>query len=188
MKMRENYSTNLIQNAIFFAVRHCISATWINNRDQFLYPNDGWKTDTEFQSNCLIYTLFHSQNHIKSKDGINNWIPFLEKDVEPKNSFQSHFMTDYFKQHNIQFSNEARDVLEQGKYLWKYYHSKNDSNQNASFYDIREYFQGKDSNGRMNNRSSDETYSILVWNLRQALKQLEKKITPKIYEYGFLYK
>ena len=46
---------NLLIGSIYFAVRHCIEATWLNDRDQFLHPNDGWKKDEIFQSDCLIY-------------------------------------------------------------------------------------------------------------------------------------
>ena len=38
----------------------------------------------------------------------------------------------------------------------------------------------------MNNKSGDEIYMNLITDLRSKLKQLQKKIEPKIYEYGFL--
>jgi hypothetical protein len=57
---------------------------------------------------------------------------------------------------------------------------------NASLYDIKVYFQGKSEIGRMNNKSENETYNILLNELRQALDRLAEKIEPKIYEYGFL--
>jgi hypothetical protein len=57
---------------------------------------------------------------------------------------------------------------------------------NASFYDIREYFQGRNDKGRMNPNSEDEKYNGLIKALRDNLKVLAKKIEPKIYEYGFL--
>jgi hypothetical protein len=38
----------------------------------------------------------------------------------------------------------------------------------------------------MNNKSEDETYNELIGNLREALKELAKKIESKVYEYGFL--
>ena len=72
---------NLIEIAIYFSARHCISATWLNDRDQFLYPINGWQTDTDFQTNCLAYTLFHGQNRISSTEGTNHWIPFTEQEV-----------------------------------------------------------------------------------------------------------
>ncbi|MDR2521795.1 MAG: hypothetical protein LBC72_04480, partial [Spirochaetaceae bacterium] len=57
---------------------------------------------------------------------------------------------------------------------------------NASFYDIREFFQGRGENGKMNNTSTDETYGKLIKALRNNLNLLAQKIEPKIYEYGFL--
>ncbi|MCS7076304.1 MAG: hypothetical protein NZ455_06330, partial [Bacteroidia bacterium] len=70
--------------------------------------------------------------------------------------------------------------------LWKYYHKQPNCNVNASLYDIKEYFQGRDKKGKMNHKSSDETYMKLITNLREKLKQLADKIEPKVYEYEFL--
>jgi very-short-patch-repair endonuclease len=366
---------NLIYASIYFAVRHCIAADWLNDRDQFLYPNDGWETDLEFQSDCLAYTLFHGQNNISSKHGINHWIPFTESEVNSQHKFASHFMSDFIngkttpappKEKNLFNSQQAhtlaasgahpvscaatatplkegndctegnfktfakenrkagwlhesvfwgringkqicgldfhrqqiignyivdyfspvggiaieidgkshegkieydaerekylkelglavihisaKDVLQNldasieylkeeikkeineeqfpykekkfpslrgvpaarqvgcaaeggafmcecgergavfraGCKLWKYYHVQSESNANASLYDIREHFQGRNANGKMNSKSDDEAYNKLIGNLREALKELAKKIEPKVYEYGFL--
>jgi hypothetical protein len=57
---------------------------------------------------------------------------------------------------------------------------------NASFYDIREFFQGRNDKGTMNTKSADETYAQLLGALREALKTLTQKIQPKVYQYGFL--
>jgi hypothetical protein len=102
----------------------------------------------------------------------------------------------------LEFSEEAKLVFDAGKNLWKYYHTQEfpsfrgvDSNAvgrrgvynvNASLYDIREHFQGRNEKGKMNNKSDDETYMKLIAELRSALKILAKKIEPKVYEYGFL--
>jgi hypothetical protein len=88
---------NLIEMSIYLAIRIVIEPNWLNNRDQFLYPNDNWKADKEFQNDCLTYSLFIGQNRITSKDGINNWIPFTEKEVNAKEKFSSNFMTDFIK-------------------------------------------------------------------------------------------
>jgi hypothetical protein len=207
-KITEITSNNLIECCIYFAVRHCIPATWLNDRDQFLYPNDGWKTDDEFQNDCLSYALFHGQNNISCKHGINHWIPFIEWDVEAKNNFKSHFMTDFFAgpKHfivaespslfynaspgggggTVKFSKTAKNVFKAGLELWKYYHAQPKCNVNASLYDIREHFQGRNAQGKMNNKSDDEKYNELIGDLRSALKELAQKIEPKVYEYGFL--
>jgi hypothetical protein len=199
---------NLTQFCIYFSARLCISATWLNDRDQFLYPNDGWKTDKEFQNDCLIYALFHGQNKIKSREGVNHWIPFTEAEVNCKKRFESRFMSDFIsgkttpppdsdaaasldgknpqKQSPLKFSSEASAVFDAGRELWKYYHNQSNANANASFYEIREHFQGRKANGNMNTKSADSKYNELIGALRDIMKILAKKIEPKVYEYGFL--
>jgi hypothetical protein len=85
--------SNLTESCIYFAVRKVIPADWLNDRDQFLYPNDGWESDFEFQNDCLAYTLFN--NNIQSKHGTNHWIPFTEYQVGAQDKFTSNFMTDF---------------------------------------------------------------------------------------------
>jgi predicted RNA methylase len=193
---------NLIFVSIFNAVRKCIAATWLNDRDQFLYPKDGWQQDTEFQNDCLAFTLF--SNNIQSRFGTNHWIPFTEQEVNAREKFESNFMSRFIagklKHENtadlfgemeqrttpLIFSTEATQVFAAGKELWKYYHEQPGCNVNASLYDIREHFQGRNEKGKMNNRSNDETYTLLIARLRNALKILAGKIEPKVYEYEFL--
>jgi hypothetical protein len=88
----------------------------------------------------------------------------------------------------LKFSKEATAVFNAGRELWKYYHQQPKCNPNASLYDIREYFQGRNTTGKMNNKSDDGTYMNLIGALRERLKQLASKIEPKIYEYEFLKK
>jgi len=205
--------SNIIVSCIYFAVRHCIAKTWLNDRDQFLYPNNKWKKDTEFQNDCLTFTLFHNQNRISAKHGVNHWIPFSEREVNAGEKFDSHFMlsfisgkivqngyTDLFerKEEKLcikrEFSPEATAVFDAGRELWKYYHSVISSScgggrvgtVNASLYDIREYFQGRNEKGTMKNKSTDTKYNELIDNLRDTLKILANKIEPKVYEYEFL--
>jgi hypothetical protein len=183
------YSGNMIEGVIYFSVRLCIEPNWLNDRDQFLYPtNDNYKKDIDFQNDCLIFTLFHGQNRISANDGINHWIPFTAEEVNAKDNFKSNFMSEYLK--GKEFSKEANAVLDSGRELWKYYHSKITNNStspvDASFYDIREFFQGRSESGTMKQKSTDETYNVLIKTLRQYLSALAEKIKPKIYEYGFL--
>lgn len=193
---------NLIQTSIYYTVRRIINADWVNDRDQFLWPSDEWEGDTEFQNNCLAHTLF--SNNFSCGFGVNNWIPFTEKEVNSKECFQSNFMTDFingkikFENHSSlfddkknppikkEFSEEAKAVIDSGRELWKYYHSKPEVNVNAGFYDIREYFQGRDEKGRMNSRSDDEKYMALRGDLNNKLDLLSDEIKPKMYEYKFL--
>ena len=207
---------NVMPLCTYFAVRHCIAATWLNDRDQFLFPTDGWEADNEFQNNCLAFSLFDGQNKITSQDSTNHWIPFTEYEVDAKERFESNFMSKYIagklkSQLNgnlfssekerttpLIFSVEATAVFEAGKALWTYYHAqkffsfggvyeaRGGYNPNASLYDIRAYFQGRNPTGKMNLKSPDETYTALIADLREKLKELAQKIEPKVYEYGFL--
>jgi hypothetical protein len=198
----------MTQFCIYYSVRQCIERTWINQNDQFLYPNDGWKTDKEFQNDCLAFALFHGKNKIKSREGVNHWIPFTEAEVGCDTRFESRFMSDFIsgkttlppdsvaaashdgkknlKQAPLKFSSEASAVFDAGRELWKYYHSQSNANANASFYEIREHFQSRKANGNMNTKSADAKYNALIGILRENLKILTKKIEPKVYEYGFL--
>jgi hypothetical protein len=197
-------NSNLINTVIYFSVRNCIEGKWLNDRDQFLYPNDRWQSNTEFQNDCLTFALFHSQNKISSKEHTNHWIPFTEQEVNAQNRFESNFMTDFINgkikaeqetdlfgsessyQGKREFSEDASAVFDAGRELWTYYHSQPNVNVNASLYDIREYFQGRNDQGRMNPKSADDKYMTLIGELRNKLNFLADKIKPKVYEYGFL--
>ena len=208
--------SNLIPFSVYFSVRHCIKATWINDRDQFLAPNTKWEKDTEFHSDCLIFMLFHGQNRITNKEGINHFIPFSEKDIDAAEAFESHFMQDFlqgkikpdskstdskslFKDEldfiptkPLIFSDEAKEVLQAGKEIFKHYHTQakdsKDYNPNAALYDIKAHFQGFNDKGKMNppQKAQDETYKERLGTLNYTLKNLAKKIEVKVYEYGFL--
>ena len=176
---------NFLQVSIYHAVRHCIPATWQNDKDQFLAPKNNVALDPLFSNNCVIFTCFSEYNNISSEHGINHWIPFTEEQVGSKNEFKSHFMSDFLKNKLPFLTSQAREVYDAGLELWQYYFSKRNIDINASYYDIRFYFQG--TNGKkMNNKSNDEYYNQLIENLRAAQKILAKEIANKVYEYGFL--
>lgn len=207
--------SNIREMCIYLSMRHLIKHSWLNDRDQFLYPNNGWKTDKEFQNNCLTYAVFHGQNKVSSKGGTNHWIPFTDTEVDARTGFVSTFMTDYMAgkikadttpadgtlggtddshhtsipKEPLVFSAEATAVFDAGRQLWRYYHTtatEDAYNVNASLYDIREYYQRRKPNGRMNSTSSDEQYMHLIKSLRSTLEQLARKLEPKVYDYGFL--
>ncbi|MBZ7941891.1 hypothetical protein [Campylobacter molothri] len=201
----QDINENIINIAIYFSVRHAIEHTCINHNDQFLYPNNLYKNDDEFKSDCLAFMLFHGKNRISSKEGTNHFIPFSEKELNiTKEAFESDFMYKFIngkiKDENslfgdelakIEFSPQAKELLKAGKELFKYYHTHSENKNylvNASFYDIKEFFQGRDEKGKMNTpaKAKDEHYKFLLSQLNESLNTLAKKIEPKIYEYGFL--
>lgn len=225
---------NIIPMCVYYSVRKVINHHWVLNQDQYLKPNELWETDDCFKGNCLIYTLFSDKNRISSEHGINHWIPFTEEEVDAKEKFESHFMSDFIhgrikktirteeeqkefekdsKNYHVAdafaepitttyhdgttpliLSDQAKAVMDAGRELWRYYHQQPIAKEkpNASFYDIRLYFQGtkttKSGKQQMNTESDDPTYTALIADLRQKLKELARQIEPKVYEYGFLKK
>ncbi len=197
---------NLLFSSVYLSVRTIIQATWINDRDQFLYPSYNLNHDELFLSDSLAIAIF--RNNVRGTDTINHWIPFTEEEVGARDCFKSHFMTDFisgkgrpvkeadlFSQAadvngRLKFSEEATAVFDAGRDLWRYYHSQSDSNPDASLYDIKLYFQGtkvtKSGKIQMKSDSDDPVYTDLIQNLRDKLKVLATRIEPKIYEYGFL--
>jgi hypothetical protein len=197
-------ANNLKFISIYYAVRKSIKASWINDREQFLHPNIGWKNDYEFHNDCLTFLLFDNSNNVRSADGTNNWIPFTEQEVNAQEKFQSNFMTQFInaklsqkeetilfditteQNQPLDFSEQARAVFGAGLELWRFYHEQPNIKPNASYYDIKEYFQGRNDKGRMNTSSKVEDYIPLITELRSKMNILAEKLKPKIYEYGFL--
>ncbi len=201
---------NLKEIVVYLAVRHSVKKNWLNDRDQFTEPYATWADDTEFQNDCLAYSLFSGSNNIQSECGVNYWQPFTEDELGINNELANHFMTDYisgkkrpqviqgdfFETANLAndqplvFSAEAKAVFDAGRELWKYYHQQPDADLNASYYDIRKYFQGTkiDKKGKvvMNSTSEDDNYMRLHAALRIAHRRLSEKIAQKVYEHGFL--
>ena len=208
---------NLLVACVYNAIRHAIAPDWLNDRDQFLYPKDEWATDMEFQTDCLVWTLFN--NAVRELDGICHWIPYYEDEVNSPAPFGSRFMADFIhgkitrkpiqtseddifsleyawqaaeKKPIDEMSDEAKAVYDAGREIWKYYMSKEGCRANASFLDIRSFFQGYKTTERgkqiMSSTSSDLTYTALLSDLRSKEKDLEERIEEKIYEYGFLLK
>ncbi|GAA7671566.1 hypothetical protein KVK50_07195 [Helicobacter pylori] len=205
--------TNLLIGAIYFSIRHCIKATWQNDRDQFYAPyDDAFQDDSEFKNNCLIFMLFHTQNRITATQGTNHFIPFSEDEVKSKDSYTSHVLLDFLKGKTkktkeygdslflnakkenklLEFSLSTLKVFDAGREVYRHYHTQDFTNRpynaNASLYDIKEFFQGRNMQGKLNSpaKAKDKYYKQLYANLQDALKDLAKEIQPKVYEYGFL--
>ncbi|GAA8158454.1 hypothetical protein HpBT123_14420 [Helicobacter pylori] len=203
-------ATTILLVSVFFSIRHCIKATWQNDRDQFYAPyDDAFQDDSEFKNNCLTFMLFHTQNRITTTQGTNHFIPFSETEVKAKERYSSHALLDFLKgkikeegdslflnakkeNKPLEFSLCASRVFDAGREIYRHYHTQASTNRhyntNASLYDIKEFFQGRNAQGKLNlpAKAKDEYYKQLYTNLQDALKDLAKEIQPKVYEYGFL--
>ena len=208
---------NLLACSVYLAIRRIVEHTWLNHNDQYLAPNISWSGDLEFQVDCLIWSVFNCD--IREEHNICHWIPYSEEEVHSPSPFNSRFMYDFihgkisrsvslettgdmFAQQEAQeaantapieaLSQEANAVLNAGQAIWAYYMTKPGISANASFLDIRTYFQGFKTTEKgkrmMNSSSSDEHYMALLKTLKDSIKALEAHIEPKIYEHGFLLK
>ncbi|GAA8059729.1 hypothetical protein JP0569_14470 [Helicobacter pylori] len=182
-------ATTILLVSVFFSIRHCIKATWQNDRDQFYAPyDDAFQDDSEFKNNCLIFMLFHAQNRITTTQGANHFIPFSETEVNAKERYSSHALLDFLKgkikeegdslflnakkeNKPLEFSQSTLNVFSAGKEIYRHYHTQASTNPhynaNASLYDIKEFFQGRNVQGKLNlpTKAKDGYYKQLYTNL-----------------------
>ncbi|GAA7124738.1 hypothetical protein [Helicobacter pylori] len=166
---------------------------------------------------CLFHNQNRIMNFDNTKKygkfvEINHFIPFDEDEVESKERYTSHALLDFLKGKTkktkeegdslflnakkenkpLEFSPSASKVFDAGREIYRYYHAQDFTNRpynaNASLYDIKEFFQGRNMQGKLNSpaKAKDKYYKQLYANLQDALKDLAKEIQPKVYEYGFL--
>lgn len=185
---------NLWQAAVVFAVRRLIKPTWINDRDQFLQPNQ--PLSDEFKTDCLIWMLFNGSNLTASADNlewngrkwsiVNHFIPFTETEVNATDRFESDFMVRYLA--NKKLSPEAKVVLDAGRELWREYFTQTDihsvrdelklNRPDVGWYQIRNALKKRNASG--------DYIAIDFKPFEQAYKNLSEKLEPQVYELGFL--
>lgn len=184
---------NLPQVAVMFAVRRLIKPTWLNDRDQFLQPNQ--PLSATFKTDCLVWTLFNEANYSAGADKlfwggnewclVNHFIPFTEVEIGAKSAFASSFMSNYMAK--MKLSPEAKSVMKEGQKLFSQYHQ-----QKFGRKIIEEFKLGRCDVG--------------WWQIRRALKAnisnevtafepfiaayetLRQKLIPQVYDFGFLLK
>lgn len=182
---------NLWQAAIVFTVRRITKKVWINDRDQFLQANKPL-TD-EFKTDCLVWMLFNTSNLSAGADGlewngkkwslVNHFIPFSEADIGSSGRFESDFMYTYLA--GVIMSTESTQVMEQGKKLWRKFHSTRYEKRirdefrlnrpDAGWYQIRRSIEANQEN---------ESVDLLPFKL--AYQALTEKLRPQIPLLGFM--
>lgn len=182
---------NLWKAAVVFAVRRLVKPTWLNDRDQFLQPTQ--PLTESFKSDCLIWMLFNGSNLSAGAknlewDGrkwnlLNNFIPFTEEEVGASNRFDSNFMSAYIAK--LKLSSEAKLVLEEGRKIWKLYHSNKFDKR------IRDEFKLNCSSVgwyqiRKSLEANDEVITVDFDSFKEAYSSLGQKLLPQVFENGFL--
>jgi hypothetical protein len=182
---------NLWKAAIVFTVRRLIKPTWLNDRDQFSQPVG--ELPDAFKSDCLIWMLFNGSNLSASADGlqwndrrwslVNHFIPYTEDEVNAPGRFESNFMSRYLSR--LKLSPEAKAVLNEGRKLWKQYHSTQFEKKlklefclnrpDVGWYQIRRTLE-----------SSNDSDVVDFEPLKSAYITLSRKLRPQVFEFGFL--
>ncbi|MFM2224132.1 MAG: hypothetical protein RJA07_334 [Bacteroidota bacterium] len=185
---------NLWQAAIVFSVRRLIKPTWLNDRDQFLQPDK--PLTEEFKSDCLIWMLFNGSNLTASANDlewngkkwriVNHFIPYTEAEVNSPDRFESDFMVQYMSDKT--FSNEAEQVLAEGKKLWQAYFAHTDvhtvreelklNRADVGWYQIRKALEARNASG--------DFPPVSFTAFKEAYNALTEKLQPMVYELGFL--
>ena len=186
---------NLWQAAVVFTVRRIVPHTWLNHNDQFLQANK--PLPEEFINDCLIWMLFNGKNLTASADGlewqgkswslVNHFIPYTEEEVGSPSRFESDFLVNYMKGKN--YSSEALAVLEQGRIIWQAYFSTSFphpirdrfklNRADVGWYQIRQSFKVLSTTG-------DGKVPVSFAAFDEAYATLTEKLTPQVYELGFL--
>lgn len=185
---------NLLQAGMVFSVRRLIKPTWLNDRDQFLIPTE--PLTAEFMNDCLIWMLFNGSNLTASANDlewndkkwsiVNHFIPFTEEEVNAPDRFESDFMVNYLKDKKL--SKEAKQVLAEGKRLWKSYFEHTDvravreelklNRPDVGWYQIRNALKKRNESG--------DFAPVSFKPYEEAYKALGEKLQPMVYELGFL--
>ncbi|KAK3582495.1 hypothetical protein CHS0354_024042 [Potamilus streckersoni] len=189
---------NLWQAAIVFTVRRIIKPIWLNDRDQFLQPDQ--PLTAEFKADCLVWMLFNGSNLTASADNlewqgkkwsiVNHFIPFTESEVNSNGRFESDFMVRYLADNEVSknLSEEAKHVLEEGKKLWQAYFSQTDvhsvrdalklNRSDVGWYQVRKAVQARNASG--------DFAEVSFRDFEAAYKALTEKLRPMVFELGFL--
>ena len=186
-------SKNLWETGIIYTARRIVKKTWLNDKDQFLtYRN---YTD-EFKVDCLIWMLFNGNNLTAGADSlewnnknwsiVNHFIPFTEQEVGASERFESDFLVQFLS--TVKFSEEATNVLKNGKELWKSYFLHTNSRSireklklnraDVGWYQIRKTIEYRNSSG--------DYLPVSFTPFKEAYDILTEKLQPMVYDLGFL--
>ena len=191
---------NFEQAMVIHAVRRIPKANWLNDRDQFLQPNQ--ELPQEFIDDCTIWNLFSSSNQTvsmrnvkyenKSYEIVNHFFPFLKSDIktwkitDPDISLtlsvgEDRFIAKWLIDKNL--SIEAKSILAVGKDIYKYYFAHLNQIRTPKF-KIETYDAGW---WQIRNALQEQNLAgDLFENLKEKHLLLKHKIRPKIDEFGFL--
>jgi hypothetical protein len=200
---------NLFESLCYFTARKTINSNWVNQKDEYLAPNEGHEQFEQFKYDSLVYSLFHSasnqsslrQVEYKSKLwDIKNEFFWMSKDRmkeladengydnlynDARTSSDRHVYNLLFGEERIydQLSDDAKAVLDKATELVE---------QSLQMRQVM-----ADDHNHLDSWDAGYAQLKLVWKeyfeedfkeFRQLYKNLEDRMRPLVYELGFLMK
>ncbi len=193
-------SSNFDKAMIIHAVRLVPKATWINDRDQFLQTKQ--ELSEEFVNDCTIWNVFSNSNQTASIKDVeyekeiyqikNNFFPFLIaelKDWEITDSdfslalasAEDRFVAKWLSEK--EFSKEAKEMIEAGKEIYKYYFA-NLNQLRTNLFEIKTWDAGLWQIKKV--LQDQDLARDLFKKLKEKHDILRDKILPQIYDYEFI--
>ncbi len=199
-------SDNILRCTALFAARKLIVGNWINDKDEYLAPNEEHSQYQEFVNDSIVYSLFHSASNQSSL----RQVEYKGKKLDIKNEFfwmsreemmslanengndvcyqDANVSTDryvYKLLQNITLSNEAQLVLDKACELVR------------KTFKYRMMFDEDNENYQINNWDASYYQMKPLWKeyakddfeeFKSFYKKLSDKMRPMVYELGFLRK
>ena len=191
---------NFEKSMVIHAVRRIPKATWINDRDQFLQPKQ--ELSEEFINDCTIWNIFSNSNQTASMKDVeyekeiyqikNHFFPFLIaelKDWEITDSdfslalasAEDRFVAKWLSEK--EFSKEAKETIEAGKEIYKYYFA-NLNQLRTNLFEIKTWDAGLWQIKKV--LQDQDLARDLFKKLKEKHDILRDKILPQIYDYEFI--
>jgi hypothetical protein len=195
---------NFTKCTALFSARKLIDGNWINDKDEYLAPNEEHPQYQEFVNDSIIFSLFHSASNQSSlrnieykgkKWDIKNEFFFMSKNeiLDLANEYGFDFTFNdanvsneryvYTLLQNIELSNEAKVVLDKAIELTK------------KSFRYRELFNEEHPEYQILNWDASYYQLKAMWKeympqeykeFTELYKKLADKMRPMVYELGFL--
>jgi hypothetical protein len=193
-------SDNFRKSCEYFSARKFIGFTWKNEYSEFLTPNQKHENYLRYSLDCIVYSIFHSQNGIYSTNENSNEFFWMSVDKMKELSDEKGYDELYndartspdryvykllFGEEKIydKLSPDAKAVLDKATELVE------------KSMELRQVMANDENH--LNSWDAGYAQLKLVWKeyfqedfkeFRQLYKELENRMRPMVYELGFLLK
>lgn len=198
---------NFTRCTALFSARKLITGNWINDKDEYLAPNEQHEKYNEFVNDSVIYSLFHSASNQSSLRQVeykgklwdikNEFFWMSKQDImdlankynmdeiyEDAKTSDERYVYKYIQGHKEEFSQEALDVLNKAIELTK------------KSFKYRQLFADEHPEYQLEKCWDAGFYQLkAIWKeymkddfeeFKKLYKTLSDKMRPMVYELGFL--